>query len=620
MLWNHRNLLITTVFSISILSANVPVLNAQTEIDAVPWRLESGEQVDIPHRDKIDLNTADLEELLTVPLLNKTAALAIIAYRQLIGSFISIDDIRNIPGIDEGTFRVLGEYCYVQAPEEKTDIKYLIKYQQDDPLSDNVDKSPCRLGQKLTVKSDRGIEIGMGMEKDPGEEQFWDHSSFSMKIPLRNTGGDIFIGDYVLGFNHGLVIRTRRNMGLTSIAEGNLKSWPNGLRRYSSWDENIALRGVGLSYKILKPLEVDAWFSSRMRDAYLNSDDKITSFYLSGLHRTATEISHQDACQEDAWGAHLNWSIPHANLEAGATVAGLLWDHPFALGNEDLSSVSAGSFHIKYRDTDLTSMLETASDNRGNLAGIADVQSRSKWLRSALAIYHIDSDYFAPLASGLDFDQGKLNNRQGLYSHIIAVSHLSELTGFVHLYRFPRRTSDESWGGSDFSLRYGQKFPHILQMMVRSRWTQEEDIESSMKTSHWRMYGSVKTKLKGKGYLRAFSQACTSKQAEGVGALLGIDGTVVLNNHALFHLKTRCQAGYYNAGDYALRLYWAQYDQSRTIRFRPLWGEGVVLELSLNTSHREWGGLGFYALWDQSGRASGRQAYRTFSAVYSLSR
>ena len=50
----------------------------------------------------VDLNTADAEELMTLPGIGETRAKAIVAYREEHGSFTYVEDLIQVPGIGEG--------------------------------------------------------------------------------------------------------------------------------------------------------------------------------------------------------------------------------------------------------------------------------------------------------------------------------------------------------------------------------------------------------------------------------------------------------------------------------------------------------------------------------------
>lgn len=61
----------------------------------------------------VDINTASAEELDKVPGIGPTKAQAIVDYRNEHGNFKSIDDIKNVHGIKEGTFSKMKDYITV---------------------------------------------------------------------------------------------------------------------------------------------------------------------------------------------------------------------------------------------------------------------------------------------------------------------------------------------------------------------------------------------------------------------------------------------------------------------------------------------------------------------------
>lgn len=53
---------------------------------------------------KVDLNQADLEQLMTLPGIGEAKAKAILEYREQVGRFVSVEDVKNVPGIKEGAY------------------------------------------------------------------------------------------------------------------------------------------------------------------------------------------------------------------------------------------------------------------------------------------------------------------------------------------------------------------------------------------------------------------------------------------------------------------------------------------------------------------------------------
>lgn len=62
----------------------------------------------------VNINTADKEELMTLPGIGQSKADIIIQYRENHGSFQSIEDLMKIPGIKEGVFNKIKDY--IKAP------------------------------------------------------------------------------------------------------------------------------------------------------------------------------------------------------------------------------------------------------------------------------------------------------------------------------------------------------------------------------------------------------------------------------------------------------------------------------------------------------------------------
>ncbi len=63
---------------------------------------------------KVNLNTATLEELMTLSGIGETKAKAIISYREEQGSFHSIEEIKNVDGIKDGVFTAIKDDITVQ--------------------------------------------------------------------------------------------------------------------------------------------------------------------------------------------------------------------------------------------------------------------------------------------------------------------------------------------------------------------------------------------------------------------------------------------------------------------------------------------------------------------------
>lgn len=63
--------------------------------------------------DKVNINTASTEELMTLSGIGESKAAQIVSYRETNGAFQKIEDIMNISGIKEGVFSKIKDYISV---------------------------------------------------------------------------------------------------------------------------------------------------------------------------------------------------------------------------------------------------------------------------------------------------------------------------------------------------------------------------------------------------------------------------------------------------------------------------------------------------------------------------
>lgn len=62
----------------------------------------------------VNINTAELTELTTLPGIGQTRAEAIIEYRSNVGKFEKIEDLMNVKGIKEGVFSKISSLICVK--------------------------------------------------------------------------------------------------------------------------------------------------------------------------------------------------------------------------------------------------------------------------------------------------------------------------------------------------------------------------------------------------------------------------------------------------------------------------------------------------------------------------
>ena len=71
------------------------------------------ETIDTQDDNKVNINTASKEELMTIPGIGEAKAKAILAYREEHGPFSSIEELMNVEGIKDGVFSKMKEYIKI---------------------------------------------------------------------------------------------------------------------------------------------------------------------------------------------------------------------------------------------------------------------------------------------------------------------------------------------------------------------------------------------------------------------------------------------------------------------------------------------------------------------------
>lgn len=94
---------------------------APTETQGRALPAEASEPDSAPTR--IELNTATLEELMTLPGIGEVRAARILAYRENNGPFRQAAELMNVSGIGEATFAKLRDYVYVEDDHENSDYR-----------------------------------------------------------------------------------------------------------------------------------------------------------------------------------------------------------------------------------------------------------------------------------------------------------------------------------------------------------------------------------------------------------------------------------------------------------------------------------------------------------------
>jgi hypothetical protein len=188
--------------------------------------------------------------------------------------------------------------------------------------------SQDKLFTRYRFKYANNVSLGFTAEKDAGEEFFKNSNKngfdfYSAHLFIQNFGSikQLAIGDFQAQFGQGLTFWSGLAFGRTPNIF-TLKRNAPGLRAYTSVQEDLFLRGGGITFNFNK-IDLTLFQSSTNVDANISSTDSlsneaiVSSLSEDGFHRTESELEDKNVIQNNYSGAHLKFT--HKDLILGAT-------------------------------------------------------------------------------------------------------------------------------------------------------------------------------------------------------------------------------------------------------------------------------------------------------------
>lgn len=315
----------------------------------------------------INLNMTTQEELMRLHLLTDLQIVSLLHYRDFFGDFISIYELAAIEEIDRITLEMILPFVTVDLVQKdnfqwKNAVRYgtheiLMRYQNTFeqkegyiPKSDSIlalfpNRQYLGSSDKLYFRyrntyKDR-LSWGVTGEKDAGEEffrgtqkqgfDFYSAHLFARKLWKFNA---IALGDYQVNVGQGLTMWSGFGIGKSANVM-NGKRFATGLRPYTSVNENQFLRGGAVN------LQFGGWdmiyfASSKKIDANVNAGDSLdffdnnfSSFQISGLHRTPSEMANRNALQQTILGSEIAYR--GENFRIGISSVYTKFDQPLSI-------------------------------------------------------------------------------------------------------------------------------------------------------------------------------------------------------------------------------------------------------------------------------------------------
>jgi len=302
----------------------------------------------------LNLNSATQDDLERLQILNDFQIKSLLDYIKSNGEMLSVYELQLVYGfsIDD----ILMILPFVTTSEIQVDksfkIKYALKYGNnqiflrgqeileeqagyssisDSALLANPNSrylgSSYKAYTKYKYNYKDKIYWGITAEKDPGEEFFsgnnkngFDYYSAHLQINDIGIVKTITLGDFQAKFGQGLLLWSDMALGKTPYVL-NIRRKAQGLRKYSSTNENVFMRGAGTTVSF-NNIEASVFYSKKQIDANIqdstnNEITSVSSFQSSGYHTIPSEIVDKDAIGEQIIGGNISYN--HSKFKIGIT-------------------------------------------------------------------------------------------------------------------------------------------------------------------------------------------------------------------------------------------------------------------------------------------------------------
>ncbi|MEO0216747.1 MAG: helix-hairpin-helix domain-containing protein [candidate division WOR-3 bacterium] len=244
----------------------------------------------------VDINTANLEELLKIPFLKIPDALKIVAYRDKYGPFENLEDLYRIPSIDSITIAQLRPYLTVKKkPLRLRKIESRIRFKR------NLKENGSITYYTRNIVGINDYTIFLITERDPYENSFFDY--YSTGVLIEEQKRHFIMGRYNLDFGSGVMLSSTGSF-FQGIDFRMLTS-QRGIIPYTSTMENGGFFGAALSDSLL--LNYCLFYSNQRLDGTVDTAGYARSFDESGEHIDSLSQSRKDRIMEEIFGYNVQY-------------------------------------------------------------------------------------------------------------------------------------------------------------------------------------------------------------------------------------------------------------------------------------------------------------------------
>lgn len=453
----------------------------------------------------INLNKATDEQLEHSRLFNPIQINALIQHKKVHGDLVSVYELESIPGFEPSFIESILPLISVEEKNfevfrrvSSIDIGYRqILEQQKGSENDSSGRGFTGSPFQCTLKFksiDQKLSYGLVAEKDAGEGLFnkyepygFDYYSGFVKLNGKGLSKQLIVGDYESSFGQGLIswhgFSFRKSSDVTELGKPEA-----GIKEHLRTDEVHFLRG--LAYSIgSRHFRADFFVSSRLKDGITGSNQTLSSFQTTGLHRTISELSHRNAFNEKIAGTHIQSSFSHFTCGLTAISQNLSLSYAPSPASSNLFASKGNTFYNigadyswLFRNFALSGELACAGDGLSTIHNL--LLALDKDLALALSYRNYSSGFSSIDGSAYGSGTGG-NNETGFTCGLkINITPKLVLNAYVDVFRFPwlRYGFNQPSAGKEYSLRLQYLANRKTELGLLLRLQSEDQI--TMKTAN----------------------------------------------------------------------------------------------------------------------------------------
>jgi hypothetical protein len=346
------------------------------------------EQVEQLLERRIDINLASAGELLAVPWLSPILAYRIVALRDSVGRFGSVEQLRQVPGMTAEAFEALWPFLRISGRRQTWTGSLVSRAGTDSVQSGNAG---LRVFNRLELQSNR-VRVAALAEKDRGESSVFDFLSAGAEFRLSRTR--FTLGDYTAGFGQGLVLSAPQ--WRSSLQDGTDRA-NRTVRPLSSAVEGSYLRGGAVAATAGR-WNVCVLGSYAGRDARLNEDGTVNRLVGSGTHDDSVSLAGRNAVHEATAGLDAGYEGERAGV--GLSAAYSRYDRAFAPSDSGSSfsgdQLLLAGVNAECRAGHYELGAEVAGSSGAGLAGSFEMTGDWSDFDSRVALRGRQARFFAP--------------------------------------------------------------------------------------------------------------------------------------------------------------------------------------------------------------------------------